>query len=177
MGMTWRTLSSTLTEKAGSSSWVSPSWRAPGEFLFNQSHWKDLYHCHCMIFYFIAALCTFFFLLQKKTQAKHHFWFRRFTFFLHGELCDLSSTKGFWIFFPLPVSLSSVFLFPVIPPFPFSDLFWLLLCLTCDFSAAAGAVHPSGGTYSLTRTTRREGPLRLGHNDLISDVCKALLLL
>lgn len=141
MGMTWRTLSSTLTEKAGSSSWVSPSWCAPGEFLFNQSRWKGLCHCHCMIFYFIAALCTFF--LLKKTQAKHHFWFRRFTFFLHGELCDLSSTKGFWIFFPLPVSpspLSFCFLWSF-PPVPFFrsllapallDLWFLCRCWGCS---------------------------------------------
>ncbi len=57
-------------------------------------------------------------------------------------------------------------------PFPFPHLFWLLLCLTCDFSADAGAVHPSGGTYSLfslTRTSHREGRLRLVLNDVISD--------
>lgn len=53
---------------------------------------------------------------------------------------------------------------------PFSHLFWLLLCLTCDFSADAGAVHPSGGTYSLfSLTSHREGRLGLVLNDVISD--------
>lgn len=150
MGMTWRTPSSTPTEKAGSSNWVSPSWCTPGLFLFNQSCWQGLYHCHCMIFCFIAALCTFFSPKKKKLQKKPK---RNITSNVFGtfenllSFCMASSVisqalKSFWIFFPLPVSLSPVFLFPVIrPPVPFFqsllapallDLWFLCCCWCCS---------------------------------------------
>ncbi len=55
MGMTWRTLSSTRTEKAGSSSWVSLSWSSPERFCWTQaalslpSHDFLLFHCCALL--------------------------------------------------------------------------------------------------------------------------------
>lgn len=124
-----------------------------------------------------SALHFFFFLKKPKRNITSDFE-DLLSFCMASSVISqaLKAFESFSLSLCLPLLCLSVSCDPS-PPFPFFDLFWLLLCLTCDFSAAAGAVHPSGGTYSLTRTTRREGPLRLGHNDLISRVCKALLLL
>lgn len=138
MGTIWRTLSLTLTERAGSSNWVSPSWCFFFQFnrCFLADLWIDITHSYCrrmISCYLIAALRTIF------PKNKMFDVVETLTFLLHGELCGLSSTKRVSIYFPLSVSYS-LFLYPVAPPLSFSwsllapallDL-WFFCCWWCS---------------------------------------------
>ncbi len=131
MGMTWRTLSSTRTEKAGSSSWVSLSWAC----LPNPSA-----SINAVAWFYCCALLCFPKRRIKNITSNVFGAFRDWLSFCMA--CSVIS-RALNAFKSSSVSLCFCWLWSLY-------LFWLLLCLTCDFSAGAGAgaVHPSGGTYS-----------------------------